>query len=387
MSLSGQLSLSRDHSNAAVIRHLLCLRSPLPNAFGIRIPVPSKLNIPIWQAYLEHYSDSVVADFLVFGWPFNCHSVVSLASQPPNHTSATRFPDVIESFLATELGYTETAGPFTRNPFPAPIRTSPLQTVPNDGSKRRVVLDLSFPPGIPKDSYLDQPFHLSLPRSSDFSDLILSKGTGCYLYKKDLKRAYRQISVDPKDYIFLIYHWSDCFYFDLVLPFGLRSATLACQRTANAIADIFHSVFNPDCINYIDDFGGVETTFEEASHAFRDLERLFNELGLESSPSKDFSPSTRMVFLCLTYDTVKMSIEVPPDKLHNTFELIRHWLTSPQSIKSDLQSFIGKLSCICACISPGKIFMQCLLNELRQLPTLVLFPVQTCCRIYIGLGL
>ena len=39
---------------------------------------------------------------------------------------------------------------------------------------------------------------------------------------------------------------------------------------------IFYSVFNHDCINYIDDFCGVETTFEEASHAFRDLERLFN---------------------------------------------------------------------------------------------------------------
>ena len=176
--------------------------------------------------------------------------------------------------MSTELEHTATAGPFTYNPFPAPIRTSPLQTVPKDGSKRRVVLDLSFPPGtsvndgIPKDSYLDQPFHLSLPRSSDFIDLILSKGAGCYVYKKDLKRAYRRIPVDPKDYIFLVYHWSDCLYFDLVLPFGLRSATLACQRTTNAIVHIFQSVFNHACINYIDDFGGVETTFEEASHAF-----------------------------------------------------------------------------------------------------------------------
>ena len=26
------------------------------------------------------------------------------------------------------------------------------------------------------------------------------KGNGCLLFKKDLKRAYRQISLDPKDY-------------------------------------------------------------------------------------------------------------------------------------------------------------------------------------------
>ena len=72
-------------------------------------------------------------------------------------------------------------------PSPYPHVSSRLQTVPKDGTKRRVVLDLSFPPGfsinddIPTDSYLDQPFRLSLPRSADFVDLILSKGAGCFL--------------------------------------------------------------------------------------------------------------------------------------------------------------------------------------------------------------
>ena len=372
---SGQLLLSREHSHAAVIRHILCSKSPLPNAFGTRNPVPSKLNIPVWKSYLEHYSDSVVADFLAFGWPINCHSVVSVSSQSPNHASATNFPDVIDAFLSTEIEHSATAGPFTCNPFPAPLRTSPLLTVPKDGTKRRVVLDLSFPlgssvnDGIPKDSYLDQPFHLSLPRSADFVDLILSKGAGCYLYKKDLKRAYRQIPVHPRDYIFLAYHWCDSFYFDVVLPFDLCSATLACQRTTNAIAHIFHSSFGHDCINYIDDFGGAESTFEDASLAFSDLERLFTDLGLQSSPSKDCPPSTRMVFLGLTYDTVTLTIAVPPDKLQDTADLIRSWLAAPRSTKSDLQSLIGKLSYLCACISPGRIFMQRLLNELRQLPT------------------
>ena len=175
--------------------------------------------------------------------------------------------------------------------------------------------------------------------------------------------------MDPRDYIFLAYHWCDSFYFDVVLPFGLCSATPACQRTTNAIAHIFHSFFGHDCINYIDDFGGAESTFEDASLAFSDLERLFTDLGLQSSPSKDCPPSTRMVFLGLTYDTVTLTIAVPPDKLQDTADLIRAWLAAPRSTKSDLQSLIGKLSYLCACISPGRIFMQRLLNELRQLPT------------------
>ena len=184
-------------------------------------------------------------------------------------------------------------------------------------------MDLSFPQGtsvndgIPTDSFLDEPFHLTLPRSADFVNLIVAKGPGCYLFKKDLKREYRQIPVDPKDYILLGYRWQDLFYFDLVLPFGLRSATLACQRTTSAIAHIFGTAYHYDCVNYIDDFGGVEASYADALLAFSHLEEIITSLGLESSPTKDCPPTTRMVFLGLTYDTVAMTLEVPQDKLHH----------------------------------------------------------------------
>ena len=328
----------------------------------------------MWYSALEHYSDRIVADFLAFGWPINYRSAAFPEPSSSNHPSAVRFPDTIDAFLSTEIEYAATAGPFLHNPFPTPLQTSPLQTVPKDGSKRRVVLDLSFPQGtsvndgIPTDSFLDEPFHLTLPRSADFVNLIVAKGPGCYLFKKDLKRAYRQIPVDPKDYILLGYRWQDLFYFDLVLPFGLRSATLACQRTTSAIAHIFGTAYHHDCVNYIDDFGGVEASYDDALLAFSHLEEIITSLGLESSPTKDCPPTTRMVFLGLTYDTVAMTLEVPPDKLHHISQLLSHWLSSPRVSRSELQSLIGKLSYLCACISPGRIFMQRILRELRRLP-------------------
>ena len=119
--LTGQLSLSSNHSYAAVIRHILCLKLPLPNDFGTRISVPSKLNIPVLKSYLKHYPDSVIIDFLAFGWPINCHFVNFPVSRPPNYSSAIHFPDEIDSFLLTELQHTATAGPFTCNTFPVPL--------------------------------------------------------------------------------------------------------------------------------------------------------------------------------------------------------------------------------------------------------------------------
>ena len=43
------------------------------------------------------------------------------------------------------------------------------------------------------------------------------------------------------------------------------------------------------------------------------------------------------------------------------------WLNSSSATKTALQSLIGKLAFVSACISLGRIFTQCMLNELRLL--------------------
>ena len=68
--------------------------------------------------------------------------------------------------------------------------------------------------------------------------LVLQLGAGCLLFKRDLKRAYRQFYVDPQDICWLGYQFQEKLYFDVTLPMGLRSATLSCQRVTNGIAYI-----------------------------------------------------------------------------------------------------------------------------------------------------
>lgn len=36
------------------------------NYIGLRTPVPSRLNIPVWRALLQDYEDRVICDFLEF---------------------------------------------------------------------------------------------------------------------------------------------------------------------------------------------------------------------------------------------------------------------------------------------------------------------------------
>lgn len=196
-----------NNDTPAIIRHILASRSDQPNAFGEKIPVPTALKVHMWAHLLRHYDDKIVAEFLKYGWPINYSSHQSPLSTPHNHQSALAFADHVRHYIKMESSFGAIAGPFSVNPLSKPLVCSPLQTVPKRGSsKRRVVMDLSFPPdrsvnsGIPLNTYLDSPFKLRLPGIDRLCELILSKGRGCLVYKKDLQRAYRQIPIDPRDY-------------------------------------------------------------------------------------------------------------------------------------------------------------------------------------------
>ena len=103
------------------------------------------------------------------------------------------------------------------------------------------------------------------------------------------------------------------------------------------------------CINYIDEFGGA-CALDQAHHAFQTLKSLLSELGLVDSPKEESLPATRMVFIGLLYDTFKMTARVPEDKLSEIVSLAELWLSMHTATIKNLQSLLGKLSYVCACI-------------------------------------
>ena len=52
---------------------------------------------------------------------------------------------------------------------------------------------------VPKDTYMGEPLKLRLPTVDSLITIIKYLGAGCLLFKRDLKKAYRQIPVDPGD--------------------------------------------------------------------------------------------------------------------------------------------------------------------------------------------
>ena len=211
------------------------------------------------------------------------------------HRGALAYPDSVSQYLTNEVQLGRVAGPFRSAPFDDGFVISPLNTVEKrDSSERHVIVDLSWPSGssvndgILSDSFLDVPIDLHYPTIDCIADAVVATGRGCLLYKRDLKKAYRQFPVDPHDYHLLGYLWQDEFYFDTVLTMGLRSVAMACQCATTAVSWLCYqrgqSVFN-----YLDDFIGVAPP-STAVTAFDDLGDLLFSHGMVETSDKASPP-------------------------------------------------------------------------------------------------
>jgi len=186
---------------------------------------------------LLDYDDLQVVDLMIYGFPvgftgnrYVCNDSNLGESKVKNHSGAEKFPGDINKYLSKEASHHAIIGPFQCNPFDDRLFISPLNSVPKSTpNERRVILDLSFSKNgsavndfVPKDSYMGERVELVFPRIDDFVALITKKGRGCLLYKLDLRRAYRQISICPSDYNLVAFSWKDHIFCDAVLPMGLR---------------------------------------------------------------------------------------------------------------------------------------------------------------------
>ena len=259
-------------------------------------------------------------------------------------------------------------GPFASNPLSTPLITSPLQIAYSRTGKPRVVVDLSAPhnssvnSGIPRHTYLQEPFVLRLPGLDALLSIIRRKGQGCHVFKKDLSRTYRQLRIDPRDYNLLGLQHNGSLYFNIAPPFGLRSAAMMCQRTTSAVTYMYKQL-GFDCTNYIDDFGEAEVP-ENSNKAFNDLGALFSDLGLDSSPDKDSPPSTQMVFLGIHIDTSAMTTTITSERLEELIGQCNALVTASHVSRTDLRSLLGVMSFVTVCVRPARLFM----NALRDAP-------------------
>ena len=356
-------------------------RAGTPNHLGARVPLlHTDLNMEQWRKHLIGYEDIEICQFLEFGFP------VGLCAEPPaklvsatrNHGSAYSYFPWIDKFLISSITRKYIAGPYATQPF-SEIHISPMMTAPKRPNDRRPVFDATFGDfslnnGTPTDQYLGQPINLVYPKIEDFRELVLKCGRGCYIWKRDLSSFFLQIPVDPVDYPKLIFIWRASCYFFLGLMFGLRNSGYQGQRVTTAVVWIHHRLgLNTDhqqlyhSINYSDDIAGCEETKQRAEESSEALSNLFSELGLRESLSKNHPASTCMPFLGVQFDTIKLEMSIPPDKLEELREELCLWIRRTKVTKKNLQQLLGKLFWVSKCVRFSRPFMGRLLQQLRDI--------------------
>lgn len=376
---------------SAIELHRQVQESGRYNFEGCRIPVASALNIQYFRAMLTDYKDPDLCDLLEYGFPVgfqedldatvsteslgdeveHVHFEFGSQGSSVNHKGAITHPEQVGAYLNIEQEAGAIIGPFEENPLCTQIKLSPLNTVPKrDSEERRIILDLSLPKGnsvnshIPKDSYLGKPVNLTYPKVDDLVQLVKEKGKGCFLFKRDLKRAYRQIPIDPGDIHLVGYMWKGKIFFDRVLSMGLRSAAQICQRITSAVVFIC-LMAGFYILNYLDDFAGAEKP-EKSQNAFEFLGAVLENCGLKESIAKAAPPSTRMVFLGVLFDTETLTLEVPEFRLQEIGCLVSEWLDLEEASLQQLQSLLGKLMFVASCVKQSRVFISRLLNWLRS---------------------
>ena len=295
--------------------------SAVPNFLANPTRVPSNLNIQAWRKYLLNYPDKTLVDMLEFGFPANY-----IAPFPPtptyvNHREAQDHSAHIDQYVQKELTLGALLGPFGVPPMTPWYQCSPIMTrEKTNSSDRRIIVDLSHPKGasvnsgIPRREYLGEPQSYTLPAVSNVADRIRSLGTSAYIWSADVSRAYRQLRADPLSTALFGITVGGAFYVDVALPFGCHTSGAACVRVTEAICNILRKE-GYNALVYVDDFIGVEPSYELACKAFSRIIELCQELGFDLAPNKCTPPTPNIVWLGFYISVQEMMISIPKQKL------------------------------------------------------------------------
>ena len=288
-----------------------------------------------------------------------------------NLPTALKNPEKITENLEKELQLGRVAGPFSSPPFPN-FQVSPLGIIPKKHSDNfRTIFHLSFPKsGDSINSFIDkEDYSLSYVTIDDAIETLNEFGIGSFMAKTDIESAFRLFPVHPGDWELLGMYWQGYYYYDKVLPFGLRSAPFLFNQLSVAVEWILSKKCAISYVtHFLDDFliieppctvGPKSTTCE---NSLKSMLLSFQALSIPLSPCKTQGPSTCLEFLGIVLDSLAMEARLPSDKIQRIMDELTQWRGRKSATLVELQSLIGTLNFACRVVPPGRAFLQRIIN-------------------------
>jgi hypothetical protein len=336
---------------------------------------PVVMNLEEWGRQLQligHPKQQLLLDYLTNGVDIGISTTHNQPRFCANLISAQGSLNQakIQEEMEKETSLERRAGPFHKIPF-YNLQVSPIGTVPKNRSstKLRVIHHLSYPRNLSATSINSQINDIDCEylAFTTVCKQIVAMGKGCLLSKFDINEAFKYIRVRKEQHYCLGMRFNGLYYYERVLPFGLKSAPALFELFATAINQFTTEAGVDHMYHYMDDFICVSQSHPEA--ALRDYNialQMFEKLNIALSPDKLQGPTTRIEFLGLVLDTKLMQIQLPAEKLSRYRKELADWRNKSAATKPELQSLLGKLVHASRAISHGRAFYQRLLETLKE---------------------
>lgn len=245
--------------------------------------------------------------------------------------------------------------------------SSPLGLVPKHNGGWRRIHDLSFPRQHSVNHYIDEAFGaLEYTVLDDAIDALLVQGRGAVMVKRDLADAFRHIPIAESDWWLLGFFWDGHYYIDRFLPFGLRTAPFIFDLFAKALHWILVAVlFWAIVFHYLDDFFAILPPHGDVARFSKDFDTVCDDCGLKVNHSKD-EQGTQVEFLGIEFDSEKMEVRLPPDKLARARKAVSALLDRRSIPHNELESTVGLLSFSAKVVVPGRAFLRRLYTALAK---------------------
>lgn len=256
-----------------------------------------------------------------------------------------------------------------------PLCVSPIGARPKKNStKVRVIHDLSYPKhGDSVNAGIDDG-SLDISSFGHAARIVVQLGRGTLLIKLDVEAAYKQVPVRKGDWHLLGFRFDGKFFYERVLPFGLRSSCRLWELFAHALhwmcerlqVDVPHFV-----VHYVDDFLFAVSpgpgSGEAATELLRQTLVLCQSLGIPMAEGKTEGPTTCLTYLGIELDTLRMQARLSQSKLDEMRQLIMAWKSRKHASLKELESLAGQLNFAAACVMPGRIYTRRIFRQIARL--------------------
>ena len=105
-----------------------------------------------------------------------------------------------------------------------------------------------------------------------------------------------------------------------------------------------------DVIAHLDDFLIQAESYERCRKGLNTLLSLLRKLDFDINYSKLAGPAQRLVFLGILLDTLKMTLEITPQKIKELYKKLLEFRACKKLTKLDIQRLVGRLNWVTQCI-------------------------------------